>query len=530
MKAIITVILVILSGALLTAQNYTWEKYHSTATGGLQTAGSYTTFNSSNWYQSGSVTVDDHAGYTGFLTPRLDTRLPVITSIKDVPNDQGKFVEIIWNRSGYDDNYNQVNFYSIWRQDEGPTAKYQESKSTLDIYEALEQAEKYPDKNWFWLADGEVWTYVDDIPALAYDQYSFDAPTLFDFFPPDIFNLSTFKVVFHAVDDYYESESYTGYSIDNLAPAVPVLNGAFMVNHTQLLWDESDAEDFQYFAVYRSTDPEILPEVPYGTTIIPEFTDYEMGEDQLYYAVSAFDFNGNESELSNLLSLDTRIELNLTVFLEGPFFGTEMNTSLNSQDLIPQDQPYNVPPWNYTGDESVLTLPNNDIVDWVLLDLRDAQDAPSATSASTIWRQAAFLLKDGSIVDQDGFSFPQFSGEVDQNLYVAIWHRNHLAVLSSSYLTVTDGEANYDFSNEESKVYGGITGNKALGQGVWGMVAGDANADGFINSGDKISSWTIEVGSPGYLSGDLNMDGQVNNPDKNDRWIVNIGKESQVPE
>ncbi len=44
--------------------------------------------------------------------------------------------------------------------------------------------------------------------------------------------------------------------------------------------------------------------------------------------------------------------LDLQVFLEGPFSGSDMNTGLNSSGNIPLSQPYNVPPCNYAGTES----------------------------------------------------------------------------------------------------------------------------------------------------------------------------------
>jgi hypothetical protein len=68
------------------------------------------------------------------------------------------------------------------------------------------------------------------------------------------------------------------------------------------------------------------------------------------------------------LQLNAQIFLNLKVFLEGPFNGTSMNTSLNDQNLIPLSQPYNVSPWIFPGTEQVTTIPNSSIVDWILIE------------------------------------------------------------------------------------------------------------------------------------------------------------------
>ena len=91
------------------------------------------------------------------------------------------------------------------------------------------------------------------------------------------------------------------------------------------------------------------------------------------------------------------LNLNLKAMLEGPFGTTEMSTALNSSGLLPLSQPFNTLPWNYIGTESVTAIPNSNVVDWVLVELRDATAAAAATSATRIARQAAFILKNGSV-------------------------------------------------------------------------------------------------------------------------------------
>ncbi len=99
------------------------------------------------------------------------------------------------------------------------------------------------------------------------------------------------------------------------------------------------------------------------------------------------------------------IYLKLKVYLEGPFLNGEMQTALNDQDLLPLAQPFNVPPWNWPALDAVDSIPNEEVVDWVMVDLRDAEDGPqNATFASTCGRKVGFLLKDGRIVDIDGQS------------------------------------------------------------------------------------------------------------------------------
>ncbi len=178
------------------------------------------------------------------------------------------------------------------------------------------------------------------------------------------------------------------------------------------------------------------------------------------------------------------IDLDVLLYLEGPYNVGTMNTSLKEGGEIPLSQPYNVSPWFYSGSENVATIPD-DVVDWVLVDLRDATSAAAATPATSIEKQAAFLLSNGSIVGLDGSSVLQFSATISIDPYVVVWHRNHLGVLSANSPIESGGVYTYDFSTDQNQAYGGGLGYKLINTGIFGMAAGDANADGSINIDDK---------------------------------------------
>jgi len=114
-------------------------------------------------------------------------------------------------------------------------------------------------------------------------------------------------------------------------------------------------------------------------------------------------------------------------------------------------------------------------------------------------------------------------------MYVAVWHRNHLGILSGNHL-VNNGNYlfSYDFSTDSSQVYGGTQGCREVTTGLWGMASGDANGDGEINIQDKLF-WEAEAGTMGYKPSDLNMDGHVNNLDKIDLYLENLDFTSQIP-
>ena len=242
------------------------------------------------------------------------------------------------------------------------------------------------------------------------------------------------------------------------------------------------------------------------------------------YNDGSWDNNGGNDYYIPIQNIDP-ILLDLQVFLEGPFNGTNMNNYLTD---IPLVQSYNITPWNYTGTESVTSIPAN-VVDWVLIELRDTTDASFATCETVIARQAAFLLNDGNIVSTDSTDNTCIvSTTITNNLFVVVYHRNHLGIMSANPVTETGGIYTYDFTTPDGQAYG-LGAQKNLGSEVYGLYSGNANADVTINTDDK-TIWTIQAGTQGYKSADFDLDGQVNNPDKNDKWLPNNGAGSQVPE
>ncbi len=120
-------------------------------------------------------------------------------------------------------------------------------------------------------------------------------------------------------------------------------------------------------------------------------------------------------------TVTTTADLAIKIFLQGPYNGVDMATDLETASLLPLTQPYSPA---YTGTESVAAIPP-DVVDWVLVELR----SPMTTVLET---KAAFLKKDGSIVDLDGVSTIQFSKLTQTDFHIAVKHRNHLGVMTQS--------------------------------------------------------------------------------------------------
>jgi hypothetical protein len=212
------------------------------------------------------------------------------------------------------------------------------------------------------------------------------------------------------------------------------------------------------------------------------------------------------------------------IFLEGPFITNTMSAYLRDAGLLPLNQPFNATPWNYSGTENVINIPDG-MVDWVLVKLRTA-----ASAASEVAARAAFLKNDGNIVDLDGSSEVRFPGITPGNYHIVICHRNHLSIMSSEAHPLSESGTLYDFTTAQQKAYGSNP-MKELASGIYGMIAGDGNADGEINEADKNLVWRFQNGTAFQYDklADFNLDGGIDARDMNLKWRPNINHSTQVP-
>ncbi len=222
-----------------------------------------------------------------------------------------------------------------------------------------------------------------------------------------------------------------------------------------------------------------------------------------------------------------KIRLKVRVFLQGAFESLLMNTGING--ILPVHQPFDTDPsaiCYYEGMESVDAIPNENIVDWMLVELYDAADVESVDQNKPVARQAVFLRNDSYLVALDGFSTPVFFNRIVQQPFIRVLHRNHLPLLSAQPLVHAGATSFYDFTDAADKALGGEKVQVELAPGIWGPATGDANADGQVNNKDKDNIWFLQNGQNGYFTGDFDMNGTVDEQD-NDLWKSNAGKGRQ---
>ncbi len=231
----------------------------------------------------------------------------------------------------------------------------------------------------------------------------------------------------------------------------------------------------------------------------------------------------NTTSFGEFTVSDPSVNVNLKVFLQGPYNGSgAMTTTLNSSGLIPltSETAYPSSTYGYTA-STIASIPNSNIVDWILVELR------SGTAASTkVAARAGFLKNDGTIVDVDGTSPLSFGGIFSGIYYIVVRHRNHLAIMSSAAISLSSSTPLYDFSTAQTKAYG-TNPMAVLADGKYGMWAGDADGSATIDSGDRNNAWNSR-NTTNYYSSDINLDGVIDSADRNSIWN-NRNNSTQFP-
>jgi len=216
-----------------------------------------------------------------------------ILSITDVGNDQGRQVRVKWARDLRDvpGSPTPITQYSLWRKVvPGYLSSAQRNLPPVEL-----------------LSPPGDWDFVETIPALGYPTYSTVAPTLCDSTVLSGVCWSTFYVVAHTATPtvFFEGAPDSGYSVDNLAPAVPQgFAVAYNAGSNVLTWDPSEDNDFQFFRIYRSDNPDLtVSDPPFNyswevahTTVGTNWTDTSDQAWRYRYQIRAVDHAGNESD------------------------------------------------------------------------------------------------------------------------------------------------------------------------------------------------------------------------------------------
>ena len=223
---------------------------------------------------------------------------PIVNSVEDIPNDQGRQVRVEWARSGHDfvGDAQQITEYAVYRQIEAGLKQGAPASTCLEFdMTALSPAAQ----EHALLMTQAGWDFITTVPVRVEDYYAVVAPTLADSSIVGGQQLSTFMVSALTATPgvYFDSDPVSGYSVDNLAPGVPKnIIAGYAAPGTQLDWDDALEEDFQLFRVYRDTQPGFTPS---PQNLIQEvagsqWSDANSNPWGFFYQISAVDHAGNE--------------------------------------------------------------------------------------------------------------------------------------------------------------------------------------------------------------------------------------------
>jgi len=211
------------------------------------------------------------------------------------------------------------------------------------------------------------------------------------------------------------------------------------------------------------------------------------------------------------------ISAKIKVLLEGYYDGTTgiMNNNLVQEGLLPTHQPY--ASQNYKGQEQI-TTPTDQIVDWLLIQLRDADDFNQV-----VHQKAALLREDGYVLNEDGQEIIDFGLRESDFYYIAIYHKSHLPVISKEPVFFSTIPELLDFTQSDAAIMG--TNQVTQKENVYLLSAGDLDGNGVINNQD-FNVWKLNASAlNSYSPADADGNGIINNLDYN-LWKVNSSKVS----
>ncbi len=256
------------------------------------------------------------------LTIEWLTEYAPITSITDVPDDNGGKVNLTFERSAYDfldETVHPIVGYAIYRRVDDLELAQQVlnelSASPPEVLNGPMSASFGPDhvgtlgERTFVVASGQ--TSVGALPPGVWEGAGWVLPTQIDEYTARVLTVtdstsagsgwSVFVTAVHTTtpEIWYACSPESAYSVDNIPPGVPQgFAAAYTQGNVDLTWDPAPEPDFQYFRVYRSIDPGFVPAPEHlvHETAETSWQDSPTDPGSVYYKITALDHAGNESQ------------------------------------------------------------------------------------------------------------------------------------------------------------------------------------------------------------------------------------------
>jgi hypothetical protein len=253
-------------------------------------------------------------------------------------------------------------------------------------------------------------------------------------------------------------------------------------------------------------------------------------------AYSTTNWTNIEPTTSFNVDCGSPIQVAAKVYLQGAMLENTnglMRTDLKDNNYIPTVSPY-MDNTTIIATDPVFTATGQDkIVDWIWIELRDANNPTIVIDG-----KSALLQQDGDIVEaiSENTSTPVNFNQVPGDYYIVIKHRNHLGIMSSSQITLSNTAVTaVDFTDSNNQITHGTNAQTTFGMpaNTVAMWCGNVNGDNIVqysgiipdvpailttvlndvNNFLNFPTFTVA----GYNANDVNMDGNTQytgaNPD-----------------
>jgi hypothetical protein len=266
--------------------------------------------------QAGAVVVwrDGRSGITRPHAQRVDRygvlgdAAPRITSVRDVPNDQGGVVKVSWSASFLDaDPVFGVTEYRVFRS--VPNAGLTGARAARAVRATTEDSDIAARTGALLVVPTAVgntaWEFVGTQSAEAFAQYSRVVATTSDSVGgpnPRTWFMVEARASTSVSSDRWTSAPDSGYSVDNLAPAMPApLTGFYSAGATRLAWNPNTESDLAGYRLYRGSSAAFTPSPVNLVTAQPDTGFIDPAGAPFIYKLTAVDVHGNESPVATLL-------------------------------------------------------------------------------------------------------------------------------------------------------------------------------------------------------------------------------------
>ncbi len=207
-----------------------------------------------------------------------------ITSVRDVPRDQGGRVFVTWNKHPSDATGGVVTGYRVWRRI--PAAAALRAAPAAGAERRVTRT----------AAEVVYWEAAAALPAQRLAAYGYTSQT-----PQDSMSGSNPYSAFFVTattsnpDSFFDTATDSGYSVDNLPPLAPSqVSSQYLAGRVVLGWQPNGEADLAGYDVHRGTSAFFVP-TQANRLMHSGSLGYEDGQGTLssFYKIAAVDVHGN---------------------------------------------------------------------------------------------------------------------------------------------------------------------------------------------------------------------------------------------